>query len=134
MTKYYSKSKGGFYDKEIHGDNIPLDSVEITDEQWEYLLNGQTGNSVIGSDENGMPELQPLPGLTKEQQIEAANETKARFMQSAALSISPLQDAIDLEMATDDEKKKLNELKKYRVLLNRLDTSSAPDITWPEIP
>ncbi|EMG9853476.1 tail fiber assembly protein, partial [Escherichia coli] len=24
--------------------------------------------------------------------------------------------------------------KKYRVLLNRIDTSTAPDIEWPEIP
>ncbi|EKK0235785.1 tail fiber assembly protein, partial [Escherichia coli] len=24
--------------------------------------------------------------------------------------------------------------KKYRVLLNRIDTSTAPDIVWPEIP
>ncbi|KIE64605.1 tail fiber assembly protein [Escherichia coli] len=24
--------------------------------------------------------------------------------------------------------------KKYRVLLNRVDTSTAPDIEWPEIP
>ncbi|EMZ5436652.1 tail fiber assembly protein, partial [Escherichia coli] len=23
---------------------------------------------------------------------------------------------------------------KYRVLLNRIDTSTAPDIVWPEIP
>ncbi|MXE05818.1 tail fiber assembly protein, partial [Escherichia coli] len=29
---------------------------------------------------------------------------------------------------------KLAAWKKYRVLLNRIDTSTAPDIVWPEIP
>ncbi|HHL1887459.1 TPA: tail fiber assembly protein, partial [Klebsiella pneumoniae] len=39
-----------------------------------------------------------------------------------------------LEMATDDEKTRLAAWKKYRVLLNRVDTSTAPDIKWPEKP
>lgn len=34
-------------------------------------------------------------------------------------------------VATDDEKAKLAEWKKYRVLVNRVDTSSP---IWPEIP
>ncbi|WP_277888405.1 tail fiber assembly protein, partial [Escherichia coli] len=40
----------------------------------------------------------------------------------------------DLGMATDDETKLLLAWKKYRVLLNRVDTSTAPDIEWPEEP
>ncbi|MEY5509334.1 tail fiber assembly protein, partial [Salmonella enterica subsp. enterica serovar Corvallis] len=45
--------------------------------------------------------------------------------------IAPLQDAVDLGIATDDEKAQLGEWKKYRVLVNRVDTSN-PD--WPEQP
>ncbi len=55
-------------------------------------------------------------------------------MQSAREVISPLQDAIDVEMATKEEKQKLTAWKKYRVLLNRTDTSNAPDIDWPKKP
>ncbi|EFU5240013.1 tail fiber assembly protein, partial [Salmonella enterica] len=43
----------------------------------------------------------------------------------------PLQDAVDLEEATDEEKARLNAWKKYRVLVNRVDTSK-PE--WPEAP
>lgn len=39
--KYYSKSTGSFYDDEINGDDIPQDVVEITDDTWMELLNGQ---------------------------------------------------------------------------------------------
>ena len=31
---FYSKSTGGFYDAEIHGNNIPSDAVEITKEKY----------------------------------------------------------------------------------------------------
>ncbi len=38
------------------------------------------------------------------------------------------QDAADLEIATEEETSLLEAWKKYRVLLNRVDTSTAPDI------
>ncbi|OON33544.1 phage tail protein [Izhakiella australiensis] len=70
----------------------------------------------------------------KAAQLRDAENQKSRFMQTANDNIAPLQDAVDLDMATDDEKKQLAAWKKYRVLLSRVDTSTAPDITWPEIP
>lgn len=41
---------------------------------------------------------------------------------------------IDTRPTTDDELLQLKTWKKYRVLLNRVDTSTAPDIDWPEKP
>ncbi|EAZ9612261.1 tail fiber assembly protein, partial [Salmonella enterica subsp. enterica serovar Enteritidis] len=57
--------------------------------------------------------------------------TKSRLLQMASEKIAPLQDAVDLGLATDDEKAQLDEWKKYRVLVNRVDTLN-PD--WPEKP
>ncbi|EPJ1814220.1 tail fiber assembly protein, partial [Escherichia coli] len=48
--------------------------------------------------------------------------------------IAPLQDAVELELATEEENSLLEAWKKYRVLLNRVDTSVAPDIEWPTSP
>lgn len=45
-----------------------------------------------------------------------------------------VQDAVDLEIATEEENSLLEAWKKYRVLLNRVDTSTAPDIEWPAVP
>ena len=64
---------------------------------------------------------------------EAANQ-KNKLMQNAASAIAPLQDAVDLNIATDSEAAGLAALKKYRVLLNRVDTATAPDITWTDLP
>jgi hypothetical protein len=52
---FYAKSTSGFYDAEIHGDNIPNDAVEITPEQHAALLNGQSNGKQIVGDENGQP-------------------------------------------------------------------------------
>ena len=66
--------------------------------------------------------------------IREAEETKNSLMQAASEHIAPLQDAVELELATEEEVAKLAAWKKYRVLLNRIDTSTAPDIVWPEMP
>ncbi|WP_150320925.1 tail fiber assembly protein, partial [Enterobacter hormaechei] len=57
-----------------------------------------------------------------------------QLLAGAAEAISPLQDAVDLSMASEAETASLSAWKKYRVLLNRVDTSKAPDIEWPEVP
>ena len=64
----------------------------------------------------------------------AAEEKKAQLLNEATAKIAPLQDAVDTGMATDGEKPHLTAWKTYRVLLNRIDTSKAPDITWPQLP
>nr|ELY4432273.1 tail fiber assembly protein [Cronobacter sakazakii] len=56
------------------------------------------------------------------------------LLQEATQAIAPLQDAVELEMASEGEVAQLAAWKKYRVLLNRVDTTTAPDIAWPEMP
>ncbi|MEB6183606.1 tail fiber assembly protein [Enterobacter roggenkampii] len=67
-------------------------------------------------------------------EIAEATATKAALIKSATAKIEPLQDAVDLDMATDEEKSRYDALRKYRVLLTRVDTSLVPDINWPELP
>ncbi|WEB86415.1 tail fiber assembly protein [Providencia rettgeri] len=71
---------------------------------------------------------------TKEQEIEEAIEKRSHLLFEASEAIAPLQDAVDLGMATDKEKVSLQVWKEYRVLLNRVDTSLAPDINFPAKP
>ncbi|PTU36462.1 tail fiber assembly protein, partial [Salmonella enterica] len=63
--------------------------------------------------------------------LREAEGNKSRLLQMASGKIAPLQDAVDLGIATDDEKAQLDEWKKYRVLVNRVDTTN-PD--WPQKP
>ena len=74
------------------------------------------------------------PPKSKEQHIVEAEQKKQSLLAEANNAIAPLQDAVDLGIATDEEKAKLTAWKKYRVLLNRVDTSTTPDIEFPEKP
>lgn len=71
------------------------------------------------------------PPISKEQLMTEAEQQKQSLLSEASNILAPLQDAVDLDMATDEEKVQLTAWKKYRVLLNRVDTSTAPDIEWP---
>ena len=57
---WYSKINGGFFSREIHGDNIPADAVEITDEEHRELLEGQSRGRIISADATGRPFLTDL--------------------------------------------------------------------------
>lgn len=84
-----------------------------------------------GNYKDGVFTPPPAPEVPKEDLVSQAEQKKANLISEASQKISILQDAADLDMATDDEKAQLNAWKKYRVLLNRVDTSTAPDIAWP---
>lgn len=71
IEMFYAKSTASFYDKEIHGDAIPADAVEITDEEHAALLAGQSAGLRIATDSEGCPVLvAPLPPTPE--QIRAA--------------------------------------------------------------
>lgn len=108
--------------------------IEITYEYWSELITGQANGKVISEDENGYPILTDPPPPSHEDQVAEANRKKTYLMAQATIAINPLQDAVDLDDATDEEIALLKKWKQYRVALNRIDTSLAPDITWPVPP
>ncbi|EGA3601717.1 tail fiber assembly protein [Salmonella enterica] len=121
------------------------------DHRGETVYDTTTGNQMYISDPGPLPEnvTSVSPGgeyqkwdskakvWVKDEAAETAARlreaegNKSRLLQMASGKIAPLQDAVDLGIATDDEKAQLDEWKKYRVLVNRVDTSN-PD--WPEQP
>ncbi|MGX5101085.1 tail fiber assembly protein [Enterobacter cloacae] len=60
--------------------------------------------------------------------FEVALHKKMELLSQASNVISLLQDAIELDMATEEEVSSLDEWRKYRVLLNRVNPNE-PD--WP---
>jgi hypothetical protein len=82
---FYSKTTGGFYTPDIHGENIPSDAVEITDEQYVALFDGQAGGKQIVGDEDGRPilveppEPEPVVPPTKEELMAKLLEIQAQL-------------------------------------------------------
>ncbi|HHJ4223935.1 TPA: tail fiber assembly protein [Raoultella ornithinolytica] len=63
--------------------------------------------------------------------VAVADMQKKELIAQVTAVISIHQDALALNMATDEEKARLTSLQTYRVLLNRVDTALAPNIFWP---
>lgn len=81
------------------------------------------------------------PPLTDEQKeaieqaaLQANISSKIAMMSEASQRIGVLQDAVDMEMATDEEAASLTVWKKYRVLLSRINANTTKEISWPEKP
>ena len=66
--------------------------------------------------------------------VRSAAERLSALMKTANEKIAVLNDAVELGIHTSEEESQLTAWKTYRVLLSRIDTSTSPDITWPEIP
>lgn len=91
-----------------------------------------TDDLTLISEQEALAITNPPP--SKEQLIAEAEYQKQALLNEATAAIAPLQDAVDLGIATDEEREQLREWKEYRVLLSRVDISSASDINWPEKP
>ncbi|MGO2972671.1 MAG: tail fiber assembly protein [Hafnia alvei] len=72
--------------------------------------------------------------ILKSELIAQAEETRAQLMAEANQKIAPLQAALDVGIAIEDELAQLKAWKTYLVLLSRMDISNAPDIELPEVP
>ena len=130
---YYSAANGGFYLEGVSPE-IPEDAMEVSEEKYNELMSGQATGKEIKAGKDGAPELVDPPALTQGQEVALAENQRSSLMAEAALSVSPLQDAVDLGDATEEEEALLKSWKQYRVALNRLDLTTAPDISWPAKP
>lgn len=74
------------------------------------------------------------PVIEAEDPVYLAASRQAAEMEEASRLMAPLQDAVDIGKATQEEIARLNEWKEYRVMLNRIDITKAPDIDWPQKP
>ncbi|PAO24604.1 tail fiber assembly protein [Enterobacter roggenkampii] len=137
---YYSSKSNAFYllslknEYESSATGWPDDAVGVNDDDYKTLMTGLGNGQIIVPGHDGYPVLEDRPPVPQEELILEANSTKASLIQSATNAIAPLQDAVELGIATDEEIAQLKAWKKYRVEVNRVDTSTAPDITWPEPP
>lgn len=136
---FYSIESNAFYAgsmREVYksAGSWPEDAIEINETLYQNLLKGQEEGRVITPDASGQPQLSEPPKPSPEELMAQIERIRAELFKEANTRITPLQDADELGIASADEKEKLTCWKRYRVMLNRLDLSKAPDIQWPEKP
>ena len=83
MTIFYSSATRGFYRRDIHGEGIPLDAVEVNQVTYEALLAGQAEGMLIVPDDAGYPVLQDRPTQS------SAQVALARISELESVSMIP---------------------------------------------
>jgi hypothetical protein len=68
VARFFSKTTSGFYLDSIHGERMPSDAVEITDDEYAALMAAQSAGKSIVADADGKPVAADQPPPTIEQQ------------------------------------------------------------------
>ncbi|MCD2529470.1 tail fiber assembly protein [Providencia huaxiensis] len=66
--------------------------------------------------------------------VAQAEQEKAQCLEIAEQTILMLERKAKLDMATDEDKARLKQWEIYSIKVSDIDTSTAPDIDWPEKP
>ncbi len=113
----------------------PTDAFEISESIYqEFGASPAPYGKIMVAGVDGFPEWGDQPSPEGDELIEITESKKNSLLNHASKEIDILQDAADLNMATEDEQELLLKWKKYRVILSRIDTSDPENIIWPEVP
>ncbi|ATI63784.1 tail fiber assembly protein [Edwardsiella tarda] len=105
---------------------LPSDVMDYGRDIYARCLNGDFGPILVA-------ESTPTV-VSSDEPANTAEQKKQSLLTMATNAIAPLQDAVDLSEATPDEEARLKAWKRFRVEVNRVDTSAAPNISWPAQP
>lgn len=126
---------GGRYDTTLHG-NMPEGAIALTDEEYDAIKNAGSNGKVVREDASGRPIVTDPPPPTAEELAASAHVKRCGHLRDAAIRIAPLQDAVDLAIATPEEEAALLAWKQFRIDLNRIEQQSGfpQSIDWPVPP
>ncbi|MGL5726700.1 MAG: tail fiber assembly protein [Plesiomonas sp.] len=141
MPAYFSKSKLSFIPIQWKDDGTytdetwPSDAVLLTQEESDtYWKTSPPEGKQLGATHDGRPCWIDIPPPSQAEQVAQADAVKSTLQREAEDAIKPLERAKSLGIATPQELALLTEWEKYSVYLMRVDTSTAPNITWPVKP
>ncbi|WP_264859580.1 tail fiber assembly protein [Citrobacter freundii] len=121
---------GLFYPPDLEYESIPAEAINVSVEEF-YKATSRPAGWTFSVSSSGLVTLIEPPSPTIEQLIAQADQKKSALRATADAEIAWRQDAVDANIAKDEEISALKEWKKYRVLLMRVDTAD-PD--WPTVP
>ncbi|MFP2422250.1 tail fiber assembly protein [Pseudescherichia vulneris] len=133
---YFAPADAGLY---VSPDSpvIPDDAVEISFNTYtEFAGVAWPEGKVLGSDSSGMPVWVDAPPLTHEEAVAAADAQKQALIDQANEYMNSKQwpGKAAIGRLKGDELAQYNLWLDYLDALEAIDTSTAPDITWPEQP
>jgi hypothetical protein len=130
MSIYFKD--GAFYLDQFN-ESIPEDALEIIQEDYDALFEGQANGQMIVTGSDGKPALQEKPLPSHDVLVSLAEQNRQSLIDSAMQSVSALQLKLQAgRKLTADETSKLNAVLDYIDAVNAVNVSTAPEIEWPQ--
>ncbi|WP_368743006.1 tail fiber assembly protein [Enterobacter asburiae] len=142
MSNYvYSATTNAFYPISLKSDyeaagSWPKDGKEVDEDCFlEFTSVGHADKYRVAG-EDGLPAWEPVPAPTKEQLIAIADAEKMRLvgLANANINVKQWPGKAAIGRLKGDELAQYNLWLDYLDALDAVDTSSAPNINWPESP
>lgn len=131
---FFEPITAGFY---IDPDSliIPEGATEISIEVYsEFAGIAWPEGKTLGADSSGMPAWVDAPPPTHEEEVEAAEQHRQQLLLKADEVTADWRVELMLGDISEEDKEKLSEWMNYKKQVKAVDTSTAPDITWPILP
>lgn len=134
----FSVSTMGFYpqawiDDDTYGDVRPADLITLTDDERKYRDFMPPSGKILGS-ANGRPVWIDIPLPTKQQQIAGAEAEKQFRLDEAIRITADWRTELALGIISPEDRTRLILWMDYLKKLKVVDTSTAPNIKWIEMP
>lgn len=140
MNSYlYSPSENAFYpvvmkEDYLSADTWPADGLEIDDERALIYMGEPPEGKMRVTGDDGLPCWVDIPPPTQEELIAQADAAKEALISSAKETISLWQTELQLGVISDEDKASLIAWMNYIKAVQAVDTSKAPDVSWPDKP
>ncbi|HEE0054007.1 TPA: tail fiber assembly protein [Citrobacter freundii] len=140
-TYFYSAKYNSFFPLELKDDYIngigwPEDAIEVTEQVYSVFTGEPPEGQKRVAGKNGLPEWEDIPPPSHEEMVAQAEIEKQSRIDAANAYINSKQWPGKAAMGRlkDTEKAQYNLWLDYLDELEAVDTSTAPDIIWPEVP
>lgn len=139
MNKYiYHSETNSFYPVSLKDDYMssgswPESGVEISESEFIRFTNPPPGKYRVAGDD-GYPALADIPPLTHEQEVSKAENNRQSLLANANAITADWRTELALNIISDEDKSRLIEWMQYIKAVKAVDTSTAPNITWPDQP
>lgn len=132
---YYSPSTGTFYAREVHGDNMPADVVEISKQAYNELLDGRALGRIIVMGDNGLPVLADPPPKAQQEIENEARSQRDGALNSTDWIVQRHQDQMAVGATTTLTEPEYDALQEYRQALRLWPEQAGwPDVELPQPP
>ncbi len=137
MNRYlYSRSTGGFYIERVHGDEVPSDAVEVSEEEHAALMAAQTqGKRIAANTDTGRPMATDQAPATSEVREWSLRQRRGAMLARTDGLVARDRDERQMGHTPTLSDEQLQQLMRYRQQLRDLtQVEGFPNVDFPPAP